>query len=301
MITIEIPEANHFFYVPENLGECDSKEYLDICKLLYWLNFGFITEDDFKSVAVYILLGLPYNLEISKVVGFISEDDLSKWENVYRISEILESFFDRKVDEETGHVSLTVKQHFVHNHNPVFHFFGKYYGPEEGFANVLFGQYLDGLEEFIEFSQSGEIQNLRNLFAILYLPKKEKYCRKKSLKRAKGIFRYVDIRNLYGCFVFFNAFQNYMMSGEISVMGQAIDLEIIFKNIDPEKTKSSVPGLGWLTTAQDLAESGVFGAYDNVRNTELWPVILRLYELKKRAIDDKERENKSGSNKQNPI
>ena len=300
MIPIEIPEAKKHLYFPEHLGECDSRQYLDLCKLLYWMNIGAITYESFRVMAVYALLGMKWKKESFKTEGFIPEDDLPKWENIFRLSELVDEFFDKNTDED-GNVSLTVKQHFVHNHNPIFHFFGKYYGPEEGFSNVLFGQYLDGLEEFIEFSQSGEIQNLRNLFAILYLPKKEKYCRKKSLKRAKGIFRYVDIRNLYGCFVFFNAFQNYMMSGEISVMGQAIDLEIIFKNIDPEKTKSSVPGLGWLTTAQDLAESGVFGAYENVRNTELWPVILRLYELKKRAIDDKERENKSGSNKQNPI
>ena len=69
-MTIEIPEAKHFFYVPENLGECDGKQYLDICKLLYWLNFGFISEDDFKSMAVYTLLGLPYKLEKSKCQGF---------------------------------------------------------------------------------------------------------------------------------------------------------------------------------------------------------------------------------------
>lgn len=298
MMSIEIPDANHFFYVPENLGECDGTQYLDICKLLYWLNFGFIDEDDFKSVAVYILLRLPYKLEKSKVQGFISEDDLPKWENVYRISEILESFFDRKEDEKTGKVTMTVNQLFVHNHNPVYNLFKRYYGPEEGFSNVLFGQYLDGLEEFIDFTQSGEIQSLRNLFAIFYLAKGEIYNKRKSLKRAKGIFRFVDIRNLYGMFVFFNAFQNYMMSGEISVMGQNIDLEIIFKDVDPKQKKSSIPGLGWITTAQDIAESGVFGAYENVRNTEMWPVILRLYELKKRAFDEKEREDSNNNKSQ---
>lgn len=290
MMTIQIPEANHFFYIPENLGECDGKQYLDICKLLYWLNFGMITEDDFKSMAVYVLLGKKWKKETSKVHGFISPDDKPKWENVYRISEVLESFFDRNIDEKTGKVTLTVKQLFVHNHNPVYNLFKKYYGPEEGFTNVVFGQYLDGLEEFIDFTQSSEIQSLRNLFAIFYLPKGEVYNKRKSLKRAKGIFRFVDIRNLYGMFVFFNAFQNYMMSGEISVMGQNIDLEIIFKDVDPKQKKSSIPGLGWITTAQDLAESGVFGAYENVRNSEMWPVILRLYELKKRAFDEKERE-----------
>ena len=299
MMVVEIPEAKKVFYVPENLGECDGKQYLDICKLLYWLNFGIISEEEFKSMAVYVLLGLNWKKEIYKTEGFIPEEDLLKWENVFKISEILDSFFDRTEDKKTGKVTMTVNQLFIHNHNPVYSLyslFRKYYGPEEGFANVLFGQYLDGLEEFIDFTQSGEIQCLRNLFAIFYLPKGEIYNKRKSLQRAKRMFRFVDIRNLYGMFVFFNAFQNYMMSGEISVMGQTIDLEIIFKDVDPKQKKSSIPGLGWITTAQDLAESGVFGAYENVRNTEMWPVILRLYDLKKRAFDEKDREQSNDKN-----
>lgn len=294
MIMIEIPEAKKIFYFPENLGECDGKQFLDICKLLYWLNFGHIDYDAFRIMAVYSLLGIKWEKETFKIEGFIPEDDLPKWENVYRLSELLDSFFDQKTDEE-GNKSYTVNQLFVHNHNPVYHLFKKYYGPEEGFANVTFGQYMDGLEEFIDFTHSGEIQSLRNLFAIFYLPKGEMYDKKKSLKRAKKMFRFVDIRNLYGMFVFFNAFQNYMMSGEIMVMGQNIDLEIIFKDIGTDKMKSSIPGLGWITTAQDIAESGVFGAYENVRNTLIWPVILRLYDLKKRAIDEKEREDRENN------
>lgn len=297
MIVIEIPEAKKVFYFPENLGECDGKQYLDICKLLYWLNFGEITYETFRIMAVYSLMGIKWNRETYKALGFIPEEDLPKWENVFRLSELVDTFFDHKTDAD-GNKTYTVNQLFVNNHNPMYWLFKKYYGPEEGFSNVLFGQYLDGLEEFIDFTQSGEIQSLRNLFAIFYLGKGEIYNKRKSLKRAKGIFRFVDIRNLYGMFVFFNAFQNYMMSGEISVMGQNIDLAIIFKDVDPKQKKSSIPGLGWITTAQDIAESGVFGAYENVRNTEMWPVILRLYELKKRAFDEKEREESNNNKNQ---
>ncbi|MFC4688655.1 hypothetical protein ACFO4P_17065 [Epilithonimonas pallida] len=295
MITVEVPEAKHYFYVPESMAECDGDQYLRICKLLYWLNFGVISYERFKDMAVYALLGLKFKKENIKTEGFIPSEDLPKWENVFRISELLDSFFDCKVDEQ-GNKDYTVRQDFIHNHNPVYRLFRKYYGPEEGFTNVKFGQYLDGLEELIDFRDTGEIQSLRNLFAIFYLPKGEIYNKRKSLQRAKRMFRFVDIRHLYGMFVFFSSFQNYMMSGEITVMGQTIDLEIIFKDVEPEKSKSSIPGLGWITTAQDLAESGVFGAFESVRNTELWPVVLRLYDLKKRAFDDKKREEENSKN-----
>lgn len=290
MIHIEIPETKKYFYFPENLGECDGTQFRRIAKLMLDLNAGAISYADFRVLAVYVLLNMKGKKTTFKTEGFIPEADQVKWENIYRLSEFVDHFFDKNTDDD-GKEQISVKQTFIHNHSPKVSFLRNYYGPETGFENVTFGQYLDSLEEFIYFSQTGEVQALRNLFAILYLRKNEKYDRRASLKRAKGIFKYLDAGYLYGCYIFFSAIQQYIMGGSVTVMGQELDLSIIFKEVKTEELKSIIPGTGWISTAQDLAESGVFGNYNQVRETEMWPILLRLYELKKRAFDDKERED----------
>jgi hypothetical protein len=260
------------------------------------LNSGQIDYVQFRVLAVYSLLGLKWNRKTYSTPDFIPTNELPKWENIFRLSEFIDNFFEKKTDENSNEI-FSVKQHFIHNHSPFYRLFKKYYGPESAFENVLFGQYLDGLEEFIYYSQTGSVQALRNLFAIFYLSKNEKYNRKNSLKRAKNIFKYVDIRHLYGFYVFFSSMQNYIMSGNVVIMGQEIDLQIIFAEVEKENIKSTIPSIGWVSTAQDIAESGVFGTYENVRNTEMRAVLLRLYELKKRAFDDKAKETADKSKK----
>ena len=290
MISIEIPQENKFLYLPEELAECDGRQFLDMSKLIYWLGLGAITYESFRTLAVYALLGLKWDHKQYKTPGFIPEDDERKWSNVHVLSEYIDGFFEN-IKNEAGEEIPVIKQNFIKNHNPVFKLMGTYYGPDDAFENVTAGQYFDGMEYFISFSSSGDLKDLRNLFAIFYLPKGEEYNKEQSRKRAKGIFRTVDIRHLYGFYLMFSAINKYMKSGSVVVYGEEIDLSIIYKDISDKELKSSIPGLGWISTAQDLAESGVFGSYEGVRKTLMWPVLLRLYDLKKKLIDDKEREN----------
>lgn len=284
MIFIDIPEAKKTLYMPEALDECDNRQYNDIAKLLYWFHCGDINLFEFKQNAVPILLGLKPLKRTYKSENDIPDEDLAKYENVFRLSEFLDNFFEEE-ENEGGQKLLRVKQYFTKNFLPTYKLFRKYIGPEDGFTDVTFGQYLDGLEEFIYFSNSGDLQSLRTLFAIFYLRKGETYSYKLAKKRAESWFKYVDIRHLYGFYMFFSAMQLYFQSGQIEVMGNPIDLSIIYQEIEPGK-KSNIQGIGMHSVLNDLAESGVFGAADSVRNTNLWTVLLRLYELKKKQIDE---------------
>lgn len=78
------------------------------------------------------------------------------------------------------------------------------------------------------------------------------------------------------------------------VMGNEIDLNIIYQETE-HNMESNIPGLGWVSTLFDIAESGVFGNYEQVRATNMWSVLLRLYELKKRRLDEIEHEKKMGN------
>lgn len=292
MITLQFPDKNKTIYFPENLAECDEQQYADMSKLLYLLKTNEISYFDFRILAVYALM----NMKIPKTIPTALSEGSLKWENLFRLSELVESFFERKETSEGD--TIEIKFGYLENRYKVHRFFRKYYGPEDGFRNVTFGEYIDGLEEYIYFTETGEIESLRLLFSIFYRAKGEVYNIEKSRKRANGIFKYTDIRHLYGFYLFFTSMQHYILSGQLSVMGSEIDLSIIYQDSSEEKkVKSDIPGIGMHSILHDLAESGVFGNYNEVRQTNMWTILIRLYELKKRRLD----ELKEESQKQNKV
>lgn len=292
MITLQFPDKNKTIYFPENLAECDEHQYADMSKLLYLLKTNEISYFDFRILAIYALM----NMKIPKTIPTALSEGSLKWENLFRLSELVESFFERKETSEGD--TIEIKFGYLENRYKVHRFFRKYYGPEDGFRNVTFGEYIDGLEEYIYFTETGEIESLRLLFSIFYRAKGEVYNIEQSRKRANGIFKYTDIRHLYGFYLFFTSMQHYILSGQLSVMGSEIDLSIIYQDSSEEKkVKSDIPGIGMHSILHDLAESGVFGNYNEVRQTNMWTILIRLYELKKRRLD----ELKEESQKQNKV
>lgn len=262
--------------MPEHLGECDSQQYAHMAKLIWMFQTGEISYEEFRSLAVYSLLNLKPS----------GKKDSEIHEKVFILGELVDSFFEQT--EKEGKTELKILQFYVNNHLPKIKagFFQTFYGPEDVFEDVEFGQYVDGLEEFINFSQTGDKNYLCKLFAIFYLPKGEEYDSKKSRIRAKSIFRITDIRHLYGFYLYFSAMQLFIMSGEIYVQGQSIDLSIIYEPTG-EESKSNIPGIGMFGLLNDLAESGVFGPYHEIRRANFWAVQKRLYQIQKKQLDEK--------------
>ncbi|MHA7822470.1 hypothetical protein ACVVIH_06880 [Chryseobacterium arthrosphaerae] len=230
---------------------------------------------DMKILSIYALLGLKRSKKVSSEIT----------QNVNRLTIFIENFFEK---DEDGNMT-EIKLDFQNNHHPKHWLLKNYYGPEDGFQNVSFGQYIDGLDEYIYYTNTGDMEALRMLFAIFYLRKGEKYDSRISKKRAKGIFKYVDIRHLYGFYLFFSSIQTYVLGGEINVMGNPIDLSLIYTASGSSNFKSNIPGTGMRNVISDLAESQVFGPYKGVEETNMWIVLIRLYELKKKELDDQER------------
>lgn len=288
MIIIDVPEAKETLYLPEELSECDERQFPEMAKLIYMFNRGEINYNDFCTLAVYALLGLAAPKKQK-------EDDSAKWENVFMLSEKIKSFFDTEVKD--GKTYLVLKNYDITNKLRRYKFVKNYYGPEDGFLDVSYGQYSDGLEEFITFSQTGDIKSLQLLFAIFYRKKThtgafEKYSFDVAKKRAKQIFVHTDIRHLYGFYLLFDAFQKYTTSGSITVFGEEIDLSIIYEDVG---TKSAIPGIGIHGIVNDLAETGIFGNADGVRETNFWRIALQLYNVKKKSIDQQNEMKKNGT------
>jgi len=276
--TISIPDAGHMLYMPTELAYCDTNQYVAFNELLYKWNANEISYEDLRIHAIYKLL----NIEKS-TIKLNSIEEQNKLSNIYALSELIDSFFD--VSEE----KYTVKLNFQHNPMEIIKpMFDTHHGPSDYFKNVTFGQYLDGLNLYFEYATHKEAHLLNMLLATFYLPK---YNPETVEKEAKKLEKY-PIGYAYGMFTFFGAFQLFINDTQVSWEGKTIDLTILYKEIGPEGYKSDIPSLGMKSVAYQLAETGVFGDYEKVRNTPLWEVILRLYDMRKRDIDNYKQEQK---------
>ena len=104
MHTIEIPEINFYRQIPENLGECNREEYLDMSKLVLMYQMAEINERQFLVMAFYRLLNMHY--EVNELPDVQDE----KMQNIVIASEILRSFFS--IDENER---MVLVQNYVHN------------------------------------------------------------------------------------------------------------------------------------------------------------------------------------------
>lgn len=288
MHTIEIPEAKRkLYYIPEDLSECDTIQYINISKLLFQLNTGAINREQFLiQAAKFLILGKDVKID---------DDNEHKFYNIYQIALILESFFELDENEE-----FVIKQYYIHNPiQRVVPRFVPYYGPSDEFNNVSFGEYVDGVSYLHDFIETKEIKYLYLLFATFYRKKKRTFFNQDALlkdirspylqEKVPAIAdkcKYVDIGIIYGFFLLFTSFQKYLTTAEIYVQGSKIDLSILYTDFPSDiKFESNIPGIGMKSLMYSIAESGVFGTLSEVREAPLWEILIRFYDVRKRDLD----------------
>lgn len=260
-------------YLPEDLSECDSRQYTEVSALIYLYHIGKINYEDFRIHALYKLL------DMKPVKGYFDQD--VKYSKIYELSILIDTFFE---DNEEG--QKIIKQYYINN--PIPNFKGiliDYYGPADEFNDITFGEYLAALEAFVDFNQTQENQYLYKLAAILYrigfFGVKTPYESKTVDKRAY-FFRHQHIGIIYGIYLYFASFQKYLATAKLFVEGNEIDLSVLFEG---KSDKSSLPGIGMKGILYTMAESGVFGNVAETNKTPLWEIMVRMYDIVKRNKD----------------
>ncbi|WP_304015846.1 hypothetical protein [Nonlabens dokdonensis] len=282
MITIEIKEAGKTFYLPQSLEDCDREQARAACFLFAAYNDGFLSYVDMRQALLYQLLGLNMTMDHNQE-GY--EDVIT---NIALLSERMDGFFDFLDDGKA-----VIKANF--KDNPFLWLrpsIVKYHGPIDQFDNISFGQYLDALEAFIDFSQTGEESYLNTLIAICYMKKLplsrklQPYNTSLTLKRARK-FSHLDRGYRYGFYLYFASFQAYLTTAKMHVHGNELDLSILFNPIPgAPQVKSNIAGLGMLGVAHEMAQSGIYGSMDSLRNKPLWDVLPLMHNVRKGHIDD---------------
>jgi hypothetical protein len=245
-----------------------------------------------RTQAIYKLL----NMVPSKKQLLILDEE-AKWANVYQLSLLIDSFFEHQDGK------MIIQQDYVHNPVPAFKpLWRTYHGPADGFRNVTFGEYTDGLRLFLQYSATGNENLLHLLASIFYRKAKPLHAFKKRLPNYDGdirqaynsnliedranVFRYAPKGFIYGFYMYFASFQKYITGAQVPWGGKMLDLSILFDPGESE-TQEAVPGLGMDSLSFALAESGEFGNLEAVRKTNVWEIFIRLYDLKKKDLDYK--------------
>ena len=164
---------------------------------------------------------------------------------------------------------------------------------------MTYGQLEDAIGELNSFLKNGEIESLVKIFAIFNLKKYEKYqdIEDKIDERVK-YFDTLDIRYVYGFYLLFTSFWQWLITnGQIEFEGREYDLSVLFKRNedDDEADEDDLPTLGFRSTGFELAESGIFGSYKEMRAEKGWQILFRMYDLYVRGKKmEKEMESQAG-------
>lgn len=279
---IEIPKKDIKRYLPKELAHCNTSEYNAMCQLIYNWQTGVITYEELRVQAIY------YFLNLKKGKRYINKLEKEIFlANLYDISMLVDTFFTQSENNK-----LIIKQNYTHNHNPVIKpVFVKMHGPKSEFENVTFGQYQDALNLYHMYNEHTDPEILYRLMATFYLYKNEEYQERKIEKKISKI-KLIDFGAVYGFFLFFGSFQIYLTSSIVYYEGKPIDFSILYKSAKNAENDvvSNIPGLGVKSLAYQLAESGVFGNLQELRKENLWEILLRLYDIRKRDLDAEAKE-----------
>ena len=281
---LEIPDINQRLYVPHTLQQCDARQYVAMCGLLYRLENEEFSFEEFKRLAIYELLSLKKGtrkIETKKVT--------EAFENIEMLTGLLDSFFD--ISEDTTKLKLEYSKNQLEYIQPAA---AKYYGPKDYFMDATFGEYEYALNVFMQYQENKQPDLLWRLLAIFYRIRKSNGAREDyndlTLEVNKNLFQKLPFSYATAFYYTFASFHQYFTSSNVVHEGKAIDLSIIFTEQpedDPESFESPYPSLGLKSIAYQLAESGVFGSLTQVRETPLWEVALRMYDIRKRDLDFK--------------
>ncbi|MDC7994472.1 hypothetical protein [Altibacter sp. HG106] len=285
-VHIEIPEIGYRYDMPLDLAACNEEEYIRITPVLYALERREINIQEFQYLGVYALL----NLEKSEM-ELPEEEKEDAMGNIAMLGENLGQFFYVEGDK------VLVKRFYTGNHvGRISSLFRNYYGPADFFTDVTWGEYEDGLNVFFEHELNPDPELLIRLAAIFFRPKRfgkriiyNEEDVDKRIKRLKSM----DMRRIIAFYFTFAAFHLYLSSSNVRWEGRTIDLSIIFNVMPGEKKpkESEFNSLGTKSQSIMLANTGIFGNYDTLRQTNLWKVMLVLYDMRKSDLDNKPKDN----------
>ncbi len=296
MHKIEIPDKNLVINFPSEIEEMTNQQFVRYIYYVLQYVSGKIDETQFKLYLTKFLLNVRNDIKYA----FMNSEEKEQCDvNLVRISELMEGFIEGNKDDEKREFKLTSVRNFV----PVIL---NYHGPENCFENLTYCEYRTARSFFKSYIRDNKEDDLNQMVAVLYRPSKSfwhirKYFRgsdgerrnqftEKSnplffKRRVKRISR-VPYHIRYAVFLYFSACEDYLKTGKPVVDGNELDFSKLYTNQSDDESRSDVGLVGLLYS---LAETGVFGNIEQTDNSNLWDIMIRIYQvvMQMQEIDSK--------------
>ena len=186
-----------------------------------------------------------------------------------------------------------------------------FYGPASALTNTTYGEYIQALTAFNDFSKTGEIHFLDTLIATLYRPKqwfhsmrkyfggytadpRRKFNPNLTQHYTKQVSKFgIDVK--YAVYLFFASCQHFIATNDSLDIGggNTIDLTQLF-NQQPNENATS-KGLGVLGTLYTLAETRVFGNVKETAEQNTYDVFAFLVNQAEKIKELQKKQNNAGS------
>ena len=289
MNLIEIPEKNISVNFPSQLDELNQNQFILFVELLLDCIAGKISLQQFKYRLTVSFLNIKMD---RKYFRLSKEDQENVLGEVYRLSDLIDSFFDE--EQREGRPVKVFKLDFIHNFIPKL--CGNLYGPADALTDITFCEYRIAHQYFNAYLKSTDENDLNHLIAVLYRPKKRFLSILKHLPGYDGQMRVPfssksnplflkkrvrKISNLpfpvrYGIYLFFSGCEDFLAKGVPEVDGIPIDLSVLYEKGEGFETSQGTGLYGVLCT---LAESKVFGSMLETDTQNLYDILLRLFQV----------------------
>ena len=281
MNVIEIPEAGKRVEYPSAWEELNRKQLLFIVRQALLLMAGQLGVLEFKVRVFYFLTGIKRKQKHNRRERYLTKEEMErKYGNIVLAAETVSFVFSG------GEKELVFYFDCVKNLLPTLRLGRRvYYGPGDALLNLTFGEYMVAYDFYRRYMTDKEERDLNALCAVLYRPKRkrgvEDDCRiefnvHECVRRA-GRFSRLSFEERFVILSWFSSCDNYFKSGEIVVDGREISLAALFRQENKEREEDGEPGLGLTGILLGVAENGAFGTVEEVKRTNLYTVMLRLY------------------------
>ena len=287
MHTIEIPAKKILLDFPSEINEMTNNQFVRyVDYVLRYVN-GAIDENLFKLNMAALLLNVRRGLGYF----FLNKAKREQCEtNIVRISELMAGFIDDNQEDGKREFKLKSVRNFVPR-------ILDYYGPGNCFENLSYCEYRLTRVFFKSFALDNREEDLNQMIAILYRPSKPGWFLRRYLKSCDGERRIVHNsksnplllqRRLsriaripyhirYAVFLYFSGCEDFLKTGKPVVDGIELDLsELYTGESDPDDNRADVGMVGLLYS---LTETGVFGSIEQTDGTNLWDIMIRLYQV----------------------
>jgi len=281
MNTLEIPSKGIKMLYPSTLEEMSTEQYLFYVDQLIRLKTEEIDFETFKLKVTYFLVGL-YHKKKSWLKPKSVEELENMKANIVMIQESLSEIFTEPLREGSP-VNLLKRV----NIGGI-----EWIGPEDVLSNVTIGQFIDANSHFKQYLDNNDGEALKRFFATLWRPRRfferlpSQYNERTlsfDVKRLKKIPLSVAMAAYY----FFAACLEYMRESPLVLDGVEIDFSVLYRG---SKSNQSPGSPGMKDVLFTLAESGVFGSMEQLKQATYLDVMLRLRQL---HIESEKQKSKS--------